>query len=49
MQNTQELYFLTVEQAEAIAAHHENDENWDFWEALKNESIHQNYYLETVS
>ena len=26
-----EVYFLTVEQAEAIATGHEKEESWDLW------------------
>lgn len=29
------VYFLTVEQARALAKEHENEENWDIWEELE--------------
>ncbi len=31
MQNTKEVYFLTIQEAEMFAQQHEADENWDLW------------------
>ena len=45
MKNEEYVYFLTVKEANAIAAKHEDDETWDIWTDPEAQSKGRSNYL----
>jgi predicted TPR repeat methyltransferase len=50
MQNTKEVYFLTIQEAEMFAQQHETEEDWDLWtDAEVLNYIHESIQEESAS
>ena len=49
MQNKDFVYFLSVKQAEAIAAKHRDDAEWDIWADTEAQSKGMNNSVEKAS
>ena len=49
MQNKENVYFLTVKQAEAIATKHSDDAEWDIWADTEAQSKGMSNTMEKAS